>query len=201
MADTTTHFAPELSLFCGALVALLLVVTIGADMHGAAQCASLLARGLDRDLCSGIMEYPVTTIGESLQETAVTVRAEPYLRDYSIAVALAALPLVPLFGSVRRRVSRTAVLGLLAALAFTVPLFVLVIDWGRLLNIHAMAIAALIAAFLLDERTEPGSAFGVRPVWLRIAILLIIGLYLTGWSIRHCCEAPLGGGLGGGLLG
>jgi len=189
------RFAPELSLFCGALVALLLVVTIGADMHGAAQCAGLLARGFDRDLCSGIMEYPVTTIGESLHETAVTVRAEHYLRDYPIAAALAALPLVPFFGSVRRRVSRTAALGVLAALVFTLPLFALVIDWGRLLNIHAMAISVLTAAFVLDERTEPGSAFGVRPAWLRIAIVLIIGLYLTGWSIRHCCEAPLGGGL------
>jgi hypothetical protein len=74
-------------------------------------------------------------------------------------------------------------------------MFVLVIDWGRLLNIHAMAISIVIAAFLLDERTEPGSAFGVRTTWLRIALLLIIGLYLTGWSFRHCCEAPLGGGL------
>jgi hypothetical protein len=189
------RFAPELSLFCGALVALLLVVTIGADMQGAAQCAGLLARGFDRDLCSGIMEYPVTTIGQSLEETAVTVRAQHYLRDYPIATALAALPLVPLFASIRRRVSRAAILGLLAALVFTLPLFVLVIDWGRLVNIHAMAISVLIAAFLLDERTEPGSAFGVRAAWLRIAIVLIIGLYLAGWSIRHCCEAPLGGGL------
>jgi len=186
------HFAPELSLFAGALIALLLVATIGADLRGAAQCAGLLARGFDKDLCTGIMEYPVSTIGASLRETAATVRAEPYLRDYSIAAALAALPLLPLVGSTGRRVPRTAVLSFLAALVFTLPLFVLVIDWGRLLNIHAMAISVVIAAFLLDE---PASAFGARQVWLRIAILLIIALYLTGWSIRHCCEAPLRGGL------
>ena len=108
----------------------------------------------------------------------------------------AALPLLPLAGSTTgRRVPRRAVLGFLAALLFTLPLFVLVIDWGRLLNIHAMAISVVIAAFLLDERTAPGSAFGVKPVWLRILIVVIIGLYLTGWSIRHCCEAPLRGGL------
>jgi hypothetical protein len=189
------RFAPELSLFAGALIALLLVVTIGADLRGAAQCAGLLARGFDKDLCTGIMEYPVSTIGASLQETAATVRAEPYLRDYSIAAALAALPLLPLVSSTERRVPRTAVLSFLAALVFTLPLFVLVIDWGRLLNIHAMAISVVIAAFLLDERTAPGSAFGVKPAWLRIAIVVIIGLYLAGWSMRHCCEAPLGGGL------
>ena len=189
------HFAPELSLFAGALIALLLVATIGADLRGAAQCAGLLARGFDKDLCTGIMEYPVSTIGASLQETAATVRAEPYLRDYSIAAALAALPLVPLFVAVRRRVPRAVVVALLAALAFTLPLFVLVIDWGRLLNIHAMAISVVVAAFVLDEPAAPGSAFGARQVWLRVAILLIMALYLTGWSIRHCCEAPLRGGL------
>ena len=198
-ADTTTaadlrHFAPELSLFGGALIALLLVVTVGADLRGDAQCASLLARGFDKDLCTGIMQYPVTTIRASLQETADIVRAQHYLRDYSIAAVLAAVPLVPFFASIRRRLPRTAVLSLLAALAFTLPLFVLVIDWGRLLNIHAMVISVLIAAFLLEERTAPGPALGVRQAWL-IPILLLIVVYLTVWSIRHCCDAPLRGGL------
>ena len=188
------RFTPELSLFGGALIALLLVVTVGADLRGDAQCASLLARGFDKDLCTGIMQYPSTTIRASLQETADIVRAQHYLRDYSIAAVLAAVPLVPFFASIRRRLSRAAVFSLLAALAFTLPLFVLVIDWGRLLNIHAMAISILIAAFLLEERTSPGPALGVRPAWL-IPILLLIVVYLTGWSIRHCCDAPLRGGL------
>ena len=189
------RFAPELSLLAGALIALLLVVTIGADLRGASQCAGLLASGFDKDLCSGIMEYPVTTIGESLRETAAAIRAEHYLRDYPIAAALAALPLVPLFVLLQRGIRRAAALGLLAAFVFTLPLFVLVIDWGRLLNIHAIAIAVVVAAFVLNEPAEPGSAFGVRQAWLRIAVLLIIALYLTGWSIRHCCEAPLQMGL------
>ena len=190
--QTDLHrFTPELSLFGGALIGLLLVVTVGADLRGDVQCARLLARGFDKDLCSGIMQYPVTTIRASLQETADIVRAQHYLRDYSIAAVLAAVPLVPFFASIRRRIPRTAVLSLLAALAFTLPLFMLVIDWGRLLNIHAMAISVLIAAFLLEERTAPGPALGVRQAWL-IPILLLIVVYLTGWSIRHCCDAPLG---------
>ena len=189
------RFAPELSLFAGALAALLLVVSIGADLRGDAQCAALLARGFDEDLCTGIMQYPATTIGESMRETAVTIRQNGYLWAYPLAAVLAALPLVPLFASIGRRIPRSAVIGLVVAFAFTLPLFVTVLDWGRLLNIHAMAVSVVIAAFLLDDRRTAGSAFGVNAAWLRIAILLIIGLYLTGWSIRHCCEAPLGGGL------
>jgi hypothetical protein len=189
------RFTPELALFAGALVAILLVISIGADLRGDAQCALLLARGFDEDLCTGIMRYPVTTIGESMRETAVTVRHAGYLWAYPIAAALAVLPLLPLFASTVRRAPRAAVVGVVAAVACTVPLFVTVLDWGRLLNIHVMAISVLIAAFLLDDRETSGSAFGVNTAWLRIAVLLIIGLYLTGWSVRHCCEAPLGGGL------
>lgn len=191
------RFAPELSLFAGALVALLLVVSIGADLRGDAQCAALVARGFDQDLCTGIMRYPATTIGESMRETAVTVSQNGYLWAYPLAAALAALPLLPLFACTGRRIPRSAAIGAVAAVAFTLPLFVTVLDWGRLLNIHAMAVSVLLAAFLLDDRQATGSAFGVTAAWLRIAILLIIGLYLTGWSVRHCCEAPLGGGLFG----
>jgi hypothetical protein len=187
-------FLPELSLFGGALVALLLVVTLGADLHADAQCAGLLARGFDKDLCTGILEYPVTTVGDSMRETAGMIRHQKYLWFYPIAAALAALPLLPLFTSLRQRVPRAAVLGALSALAFTLPLFVLVLDWGRLLNIHVVALAVVIAAFLLDDRETPGSFFGVKPAWLRIAIVLMIGLYLTGWSMRHCCDAPLRAG-------
>ncbi len=189
------RFAPELSLFAGALAALLLVVSIGADLRGDAQCAALLARGFDENLCTGIMRYPTRTIGESMRETAITIGQNGYLRAYPIAAALAALPLLPLFAFNRQRVPRAAAVGIIAAIAFTLPLFVTVLDWGRLLNIHVMAIAVLIAAFLLDDGQMSRSAFGVNAAWLRIAILLIIGLYLAGWSIRHCCDAPLGGGL------
>jgi hypothetical protein len=189
------RFAPELSLFGGALVALLLVVTIGADLHGDAQCAGLLARGFDKDLCTGILQYPVTTIGESMRETAAMITAQDYLRVYPIAAALAALPLPLLLGSLRRGVPRAAVLGILCALAFTLPLFVVVLDWGRLLNIHVMAVASVIAAFLLDDRETPGAASGVKSAWLWTGVVLAIGLYLTGWSIRHCCDTPLRAGL------
>jgi hypothetical protein len=189
------RFAPELTLFGGALVALLLVVTLGADLRGDQQCAGLLARGFDDDLCTGIMRYPVTTISGSLRETAAMVRDQRYLWGYPIAAALAALPLLPLLAVARLRVPRSALLGILAALVCSLPLFALVLDWGRLLHIHVMAIAVLVAAFLLDSQERSGTFFGVRSIWLRVAVVLMAALYLTGWSVRHCCETPLRAGL------
>ena len=193
--STGRRFAPELSLFAGSLLALVVVSTVGANMHGDAQCASLLRRGFEEDLCNGIMRYPVTTLGDSIRETAAGVRARRYYVAYPIAAVLAALPLVPLFALTGRRLFRPFVLSTLAALAFTLPMFVIALDWGRLLNIHVMAIAVVIAAFLLDDRKTPGAVVGATSAWLRVAIVLAVGWYLTGWSIRHCCDDPLRAGL------
>jgi hypothetical protein len=190
-----SRFAPELALFSGSFVALLLVATVGADLYGDVQCATLIARGFDEDLCTGIMRYPVTTIAESMRETAAMVHQHGYIRAYSTAAALAALPLLPLFASSLQPVPRAAVAGILSAMVFTLPLFVLVLDWGRLLNIHVTAIAVVIAGFLLDGRERSGTFFGLTSTWLRIAIVLMTALYLAGWSVRHCCEAAFRAGL------
>jgi hypothetical protein len=69
------------------------------------------------------------------------------------------------------------------------------LDWGRLINIHVMALAVVVVAIVLDDRDAPGSVFGVRNWWLRAAILLGVFLYLTTWSIRHCCTEAFRAGL------
>jgi hypothetical protein len=174
-------------LFSGSLAALLLASTIGADMHGEAQCALLLRHGFDEQLCDGILRYPTTTVRDSMQAVADAVREFGYLRFYAIAGVLAALPLLPLFASMPGWRRRPLLVGSGAAFAFTLPMFAIAVDWGRLLNIHVMALAVVILAFGLDDRETTGSVFGVKRAWLRLAILLALALYLTTWSIRHCC--------------
>jgi hypothetical protein len=192
---TPRRFAPELSLFAGSLVALLLVSTIGADMHGEAQCAVLLGRGFNEVLCNGMMRYPVTTIGGSIEIVKGAIRVLGYLRDYPIAAGLAALPLLPLFLSARGAPPRAFLLGSAAAFAFTLPMFAIALDWGRLLNIHVIALSIVIVTFLLNDRELPAAAVGVRSQGLRVAILLGILVYASTWSIRHCCNEPLRAGL------
>jgi hypothetical protein len=192
------RFAPELSLCAGSLIALLLASTVGADLHGEAQCSALLQRGFDEELCNGIMRYPAMTIADSIDETALTVRTQPYLIAYPVAALLGALPLTILFASsrtMRHRLTRNVVLSIAGALVFTLPMFGIALDWGRLLNIHLMAIAVIVVGFLLDDVTTPASQFGVTNGWLRAAAFLAIGVYLTAWSIRHCCDDPFRAGL------
>jgi hypothetical protein len=181
------RLVPEWSLLLGSFVALLLVSTIGADMHGEAQCADLLRRGFDKDLCDGILRYPSTTIAAAQRELVTEIALNHYLIAYPSALLLAALPLLPLFASLRQRPPRTFWYGLLAAFAFTLPMFAIMLDWGRLLNMNVIATAIVILTVVLEDRSTPGSVFGVRNRWLCAVVVLSVSVYLSGWSIRHCC--------------
>jgi hypothetical protein len=190
------RFLPELGLFGGALVALFVVSTLGANLQGEAQCADLLRRGFDEQLCDGILRYPATTIHESMLEVAVSVRGDGYLFGYSVAFALAALPL-PLFLARARRghLVRLLVFGSLAAFVLTLPMFVIARDWGRLLNINVIALGVLIGTFVLEDRRAGGPARNARAWWIWFALLLGVVLYLTTWNVRHCCTDPLRAGI------
>jgi hypothetical protein len=193
---TIRRFVPELSLFGGSLVALIFASTIGAEMHGEAQCAALLARGVNEQLCDGILRYPIITVPEAMDAVRNAISQFSYLPGYPIAAALAIAPLLPLFATMRVRLSRTLVLAILATFLFTLPMFVIALDWGRLLNLHVMALAIVIVTFLLDDRrATPGSMFGVGNRWLQVAILFGLCCYLSAWSVRHCCDKPLRAGL------
>jgi hypothetical protein len=189
------RFVPELSLFAGSLAALILVSTAGADMHGEAQCAVLLGRGFNEQLCDGILRYPITTIPEAMKAVADAIRQWSYLPSYPIAAALAALPLVPLFASMRRGAPRWFLPACIAAFAFTLLMFAIALDWGRLLNLHVTALAIVLVTFVLEDRRTPGAMFGVRARWLQVAIVLAVSVYLTAWSVRHCCDHPLRAGV------
>jgi hypothetical protein len=193
---TARRFALELWLFGGSFVALLVVSIMGANLHGEAQCAELLRRGFNEQLCDGILRYPATTIRESISELARTIGPQSYLVAYPIAAVLAALPLIPLLATGRVQLTRSFVVGSLMAFSFTLPMFVIVVDWGRLLSIHVVALAVMMGAFLLEDRPGTGPIRSTRGgSWLWAAILLGVFLYLTTWSIRHCCEDPLRAGI------
>ena len=196
-ALTARRLTPELALFGGSLGALLVATTLGADLHGEVQCAGLLARGFNEQLCDGILRYPVTDARTGARFVANAIENLGYLRMYPVALGLAALPLLPLLGTRRRTRPRWLLAGMTVAFVFTLPMFAVALDWGRLINIHVMAVSVVIVAFVLEDRSMPGSILGVGQ-WRRVAALLAVGLYVSAWSIRHCCEHAFSAGLFGG---
>lgn len=192
--------APELYLVAGALLALGLVTGAGADLHGDEQCDALVAAGFDGTLCEGVLHFEITTASGAIADTLRHVREDRYLPGYLLASVLSVAPLVPPFVLHRRRL-RWFIKGTSAAVLLSLPLFVIAVDWGRLIHIHAMCIA-LIATVALQQphvaaapREEVNRFFGTRSVALQVLTIVVIAWYLGGWSMRHCCDGNLQPGL------
>ncbi len=100
-----------------------------------------------------------------------------------VLIALGLVPLRALWGALtgweRRWLALTIGAGLLASL----PLFVVALDWGRLIHIHLMAglILCLVLAARAERRGEPPPADRTRPP----APAWAVGVYLLGWNLAH----------------
>ena len=152
----------------------------GSEYSASVICNSLVQRSLDPNICNGAISWLKEDMRSSIQ------RVFDMFGAHSISVVqLAFLAFAPTaFTSFWNK--KLLVL-LIVAIAFMVPVFALAIDWGRWIYI----LAFMFYCLLLSESVSVRLPFQYS--------YLIVGLvYLTAWSIPHCC---VGGGVGVGLLG
>lgn len=117
----------------------------------------------------------------------------------TILIALAFAPLLPLIRRAwhaRRRTFWVVIGGIVIALVASAPVFILAIDWGRFLRIHAVCIGLLMIA--LQGRAEKegwGQGVGL-PVtgFYGYAYIGAVAIYALSWSLKHFALL-VGGGL------
>jgi hypothetical protein len=133
---------------------------------------------------------------------------DPTQNSATPAILLIVAGFLPLAGFVsqlranRPRVFVAAVVGAGAALAMSLPLFLVADDWGRWLHIHAAALGILLAALLARGQMEGWAAPG--PLAARVfgssAYLVLAVLYATMWDLNVVGDL-IGGGFMGKTLG
>lgn len=173
----------------GATVALAAIVVFGRDIPADALCGRLVAEGVDADTCYG-------TVIDGVVGTAAVVQEFNYPIVYGAAVILASMPALIYFARHEMPFpipARTSLLFLLAALTFSVPMFVGAYDWGRYLNVHFSSLALLCALALARHDGARGPTVAARaPSLLWVAALV---LYSLSWSMPICCRSALSPGL------
>lgn len=153
-------------------------LALGTVFHGttetaAAVCDTVRANGYDgAALCSGAIDAIGWTSGYTLGSVAASF---PLYLGYLPLLALAVLPIVA-----SRWFRSNLVWGIVIAAAF-LPLFVIVTDYGRWINMLVMALLFCIAV------GKPEGA--LSRVWTPLAVIL----YLTLWGLPHWLPADLEG--------
>jgi hypothetical protein len=81
--------------------------------------------------------------------------------------------------------------GTVAAIAWSVPLFLVAVDWGRWIAIHATMTALLCAPLLpmRRERAAPRRATPGALVSVAAGVLLLASM--LAWSPKYCCGSDL----------
>ncbi len=165
--------------------ACILILSLGSGaIDQGAICARLLAAGATPEICNGILSWPVQSVSDALY---VTQRLSNDATVFAFAATVLVL-IVPVAAFLYVRapeLALTAVLIVLGLVLLTLPLFLLAINWGRWIHIHA-TLVILSFLLLLDTQREsaPTSAVAWKPA--AIAGLVILASNLT-WRIRHCC--------------
>jgi hypothetical protein len=183
----------RMSLWIPALssAALLAIVLFGGSLNDPALCDRLVRSGAPASVCTGVLEY---------QEPPAFTRltSELNLQMARAIVTVAPIVFVPAFlfltastGEPARR--RWTVAGImLGVFAFSAPLFVLAVDWGRWLAIHTVLLTVLCAVLLERKgHAQPRRDFDERASLLPFTCGLLIVASLFTWSIKYCCGSDV----------
>jgi hypothetical protein len=71
---------------------------------------------------------------------------------------------------------------------YSLPIFFLSYDWGRWLFVHGMILIIIFGLYLNENKSR---IFNLKN---KLTISLISVIFISTWSIPHCCSVNIGGG-------
>jgi hypothetical protein len=151
----------------------------GNEVLAQAICQSLIARNLDPNICNGAISWLSEDTGYAQSRVLNGLGYKSIFTPVLLGLAL-----LPLSFTTWWNKERTILLA--ASLATIFPLFLVAIDWGRWVYIIVFMFFCLALA----------SEVAIKHAYRRIFVVAGL-IYLTTWSVPHCCV----GGYGTGFLG
>jgi hypothetical protein len=200
VSDEPTYSRKTLWIALGALLVIIPLSIFGQKINGSEIAAGLMARGLAHQIGDGILSWPNNFGAHDVGGWAVS---RGYLMTYGSTLFLSLLPFI-LFtkysGSQRLTINRFIVV-LACLFLFTLPLFVLAVDWGRWIHIHCILLLMTLTILLenqkMDAMSEWADNYLVFPeLWATPTISLKIAsntiwsflcvAYITLWCLPIC---------------
>ncbi len=176
----------------GSAIALFIVGVMSGPLSDPALCARIIAAGAPVSVCDGVLSFGRESLTGNAAEFLGVVDTQA-MRALGLATVATLLPpaFVLLISSETVATGYRAMLSLLAVVLFSAPLFVLAVDWGRWLAIHAMLATIACATLLPAHGPHPARPPFSWRAPLSLALGLVILVAMTSWSIEYCCRATL----------
>jgi hypothetical protein len=195
--ETFKNFYFEFILFFISFVCVSLIILFSHLHDNNLLCKSLLSLNLNEGICSAVIaEYKDK---QSFSIIFPYFLEKNYFTTYGSVIFLNFLPILSYFFLQKKTKEITSAKFLYMALSFicfffTLPIFMIVNDWGRYLNIHFVNHGLLFALTLKNYSSTFKSTFNQKDIFKKLLIIIAIFLYLTSWFMPHCCRTKIGDG-------
>jgi hypothetical protein len=160
-------------------------------------CESLLNLKLNDSICGAVIaEY------KGRQQFSIIFPyffERNYFATYGLITTLNFLPILVYFFLQKKTKKNFSTISIYVVLSFfcfifTAPIFLIVNDWGRYLNIHFINQGLLFALILKNNSDTFQLNFKKKHCLKKLMIISVIIFYLTTWFMPHCCRAEIGDG-------
>ena len=158
--------------------ALLFAYVFNGDARLAASlCDSLTQRGLSQNICSGAIAWLDKDTSYGFR--TFNINLPKYSLLYASLFVLSVIPVWFVSWKGRERLYL-----LCGSFLFLLPLCFVAIDWGRWIHIYVFCLFCVVLAESVWQDVEV----------MKVPVVLVL-LYVTTWSIPHCCSYEFGRGL------
>ncbi|SDB22170.1 hypothetical protein SAMN03097699_0160 [Flavobacteriaceae bacterium MAR_2010_188] len=185
-------------LVIGPIISIIPIYFFGKEIPNGIICQDLISQNLHPSICEGILSWPANY---SVKDALKVIISKHYIKTYGYCFILAIIPYLFFFKilSNKPKMFKIYILLLCSAYMFTIPLFLLAIDWGRWLNIHFI-LTLFICLQLLDKKDRKLSNLSkwmdceisipkiIKPktIYLNNLIVIILTfLYINTWKMKH----------------
>lgn len=183
----------------GGFLVMIPLFLYGKTINNSIICSGLLEKGLSENICTGTLKWQ-SNFG--IKEVYAFAMQSGYPYTYGLCLLLGLTPFIFFVNSVKNSfvTMKRFFIALFFLFLFSAPLFVIAIDWGRWLNIHFMLLLFLSTLLLKDSPSASwfpymklnlslpnisGSKSCTYKLVQNFLFIIIIGAYLTLWSMHH----------------
>jgi len=196
-------FNPHHSLFIisGSFLSVLVLILFGQPINNFLICDYLLSKGLNKNICSGILAFSENF---TVVDVWLFAKSNNYFWYYSRNLFLSLLPFLLFIKSIKSRIIsvRKFLLIFSFLFSFSLPLFLLALDWGRWIYIHLMLLmfvsTLLLKKYYFNFRSRDinkniFSYFFLKTknqslnILYSLITVLVCFYFLTSWNMYHCC--------------
>ena len=189
------HFSKIALVLIGSFFATIIIFLFGKHLNETVICSGLMQRGLPDIICKGVLAWPENF------DLLNYAKINGYFFSYSSTLLLGLIPFVCFFKFAKPQIITLKIfwVSFLFLFLFSLPLFILAIDWGRWLNIHFMMLLFVSTLFLKDEstinETEWSNQYLIIPnLWKsktqplkllnNLTFYILVLTYTTLWGIK-----------------